>query len=303
MRGAAWQPRALRGFHEAHQVLSGTGKIRFHRGIIFATLRLWMRIPARSWAITERSCGRPTAEAAGPFRPAARHKLYGPFLSLMHIPERLWATGARFSGQQMATTGPPKRVEQRVIFAECGSQTVTTEQLLARVASSCEPQTAETAGSLHQVEPRTSLSEFRSLTQALECRLAERGAKARFSERPTAEARGRLRRTPGLYSSSMFRSPMLTTEPLSVTEAPFSGRPMGVTPGHLKSVEQRRVFTGSLSQTCTMGRSAALTWAEDRPSSFEPPTEGTHGLSRQTTRCLRVPMLSTQCPSRMRLPD
>src|SRR5579885_3144764 len=262
MRGAAWQPRALRGFHEAHQVLSGTGKIRFHRGIIFTTLRLWMRIPARSWAITERSCGRPTAEAAGPFRPAARHKLYGPFLSLMHIPERLWATGARFSGQQMATTGPPKRVE-----------------------------------------PRTTFSKFRSLTQALERRLAELLAKARFSERPTAEARGRLRRTPGLCSSSMFRSPMLTTEPLSVMEAPFSGRPMGVTPGHLKSVEQRRVFTGSLSQTCTMGRSAALTWAEDRPSSFEPPTEGTHGLSRQTTRCLRVPMLSTQCPSRMRLPD
>src|SRR5882724_5368805 len=106
MLGASRQPPSRAKSQLAHLILSGTGKIRFHRGTTSAALRLRTQTLVRWLGITEQSSGLPMAEITGPFSLAARRKLCGPFRSQIQVTERRSAKLARSSEPQMvAFTG------------------------------------------------------------------------------------------------------------------------------------------------------------------------------------------------------
>src|SRR6266511_692262 len=87
----------------------------------------------------------------------------------------------------------------------------------------------------------------------------------------------------------MFRLPTQTLE-----------RPLEATPGRPKQAEQQRVFTESRSATQITGPFADSIYPAAPPSFSERPTEGTTGLSRRITRCLKERTLSTPYHSPMR---
>jgi len=162
MLGAEQQPLSRIESQVAHQALNGTGKIRFHKEMIFGVLPLSTRIPARLSVTTARLSEPQMAETAGQFKPAIQRKICGPFPSQMQLTERLSAKVAPSLGPQMeAIIGLASQAEQLFSSVEFHSLTPITELLSVKVAPFSELPMAETAGFLNRVEPRTLFSEFR----------------------------------------------------------------------------------------------------------------------------------------------
>src|SRR6266480_7973215 len=241
--------------HQAHQALNGIGRILFRREIICAALPLWMQIPALWLATTARLSGLQTAETAGPFRPAAQHKICGQFYSQMQIMGRLLVKVARFSGPQIAeTSGLPRQAVPVFNYVGSPSRVQITGRLLVKLAPFSELQTAETAGLLNRAESRTTFSEFLLPMRTPEVRWVGHLARVRSLEQRTEENTGSVSQTQGRCSFSMSRSRTQTLERPLVMGAQFSERRMEVTSGRLKQAEPQRHCTAFRSPTRITGR-------------------------------------------------